>query len=436
MLRHRKQFTLLALSITLLVQDHAALAQVDSLRLSRSGARERALAHSTEMERRSAARGEARKLAGLPYLHNPEISVEIEGTPAPWSGTDFTRRIVLEQEFDLRGERRARIQLGNATTAVVDREFGARAQEISAEVDQAYSRHLVARRKALLLEPLRERARNLRSKAESARRRETLTGFDARLLRSEALSLEADWLDARRELDIAEAELRTGLALSPDSALSLQDDLDERWWGCDIDSALALARRTRWTLTRAAAAESLALARLTLEQRLGRVNPTLGASIGRERLALELDGAGSISDEGTFVGVHLRVPLPIFGQNSAGMGEARLEFQRAMAERAAVEREVQQEVAVACAGLNRVQEEHKLRSEAAESAGPDLRLIEAAYEDGRIPLDEYLTLRERLVRQQVALLDVLGALEEQRARLVRATGVPRADLARRWGGER
>lgn len=427
---------LLAFSAALLVHERPALAQGDSLRLSRSEARERALAQSTEIARRSAARGEARQLAKFPYLHNPEFSIEIEGTPTPWSSTDYTRRIVLEQEIDLRGERRARSRMGSATAAVVDREYGARAQEIEAEVDQAYSRHLVAQRKAMLLEPLRERARNLRSKAESARRRETLTGFDARLLRSEALSLEADWLDARRDLDIAEAELRTWLALSSDSALALEDDLDDRPWSCDIDSSLALARQTRLTLARAAAAESLALARLTLEQRLGRVNPTLGASIGRERLELESDGAGTISDEGTFVGLHVRVPLPLFRQNSTGIGEARLELQRAMAERAALEREVQKEVAVACAGMHRVEEERKLRADAAESAARDLRLIEAAYEDGRIPLDEYLTLRERLVRQQVALLDVLGALEEERARLVRATGVPRVDLARRWGGER
>ena len=436
MLPRRRHFMLLALSAALLVQERAALAQDDSLRLTRSEAQERALAHSTEILRRSAARGEARQLTAVPYLHNPEISVEIEGTSTPWSSTDYTRRIVLEQEIDLRGERRARSQVGNATAAVTDWELGALAQGIAAQVDHAYSRHLVAERKAALLEPLRDRARNLRSKAERARRRETLTGFDARLLRSEALSLEADWLDARRELDVAEAELRTWLALSSDSSLALEDDLDERPWSCDIDSSLALARQTRLTLARAAAAESLALARLTLEQRLGRVNPTFGASVGRERLELKPEGVGTISDEGTFFGLHLRVPLPLFQQNPTGVGEARVELQRARAERAALEREVQQEVGAACAGLHRVEEERTLRADAAESAERDLRLIETAYEDGRIPLDEYLTLRELLVRQQIALLDVLGALEEERTRLVRATGVPRADLARRWGGER
>lgn len=436
MLRSRRYSALLALLVVLIAQERPAQAQGDSLRLSRAAAQERALAHSTELARRGAARMEARQLGRVSYPYNPELSVEIEGVPSPWSSAEYTRRIVVEQEIDLRGERRARSRLGNATASLTDRELDARAQEIAAEVDQAYSRHLVAGRKAALLEPLRHRARNLRSKAESARRRETLTGFDARLLRSEALSLEADWLDVRRELDIAGAELRTWLALPSDSAFALEDDLDDRSWSCDIDSALVLARQTRWVLARAAAAESVALARLTLEQRLARVNPTLGASVGRERLQLEPDGFGAINDEDTFVGLHVRLPLPLFQRNSTAVAEARLELQRAGAERVALDREVQQEVSAACAGLRRVEEERKLRAEAAESAGRDLRLIETAYEDGRIPLDEYLTLRERLVRQQIGLLDALGALEEDRARLVRATGVSRAELAQRWGGER
>jgi cobalt-zinc-cadmium efflux system outer membrane protein len=426
----------LTFSAVLLVHGRPVQAQGDSLRLSRIEAQQRALGHAAELIRGPAVRGEAAALGRVPYSYNPEISVEVEGTPAPWANQDFTRRVRLEQEIDLRGERQARRRIGQSVSAVAEREYRERAQAIAARVDETYSRYLVALRKTTFLEPLRDRARSLRARAEGARRRETLTGFEVRLLRAEALGLEADWLDARRELDVTEAELRTWLAVSPDSVLDLEDDLDDHPWSCVADSALALALHGRQALARAAAAESLALAKLMLQQRLARTNPTLGVSVSRERLELEPEGLGTIVDEGTAVGLDVRLPIPVFARNRPDIVEARLELERARVERAALDREVRQEVTAACAAMGRIEDERRLRREAAESAEQDLRLIETAYGDGRIRLDEYLTLRERLVQQQRALLDALGAVEESRARLVRATGAERAELARRLGGER
>jgi outer membrane protein, heavy metal efflux system len=433
---HHRYGIALMISAALCVPGRPVQAQGDSLRLSRTEAQERALGRSGELIRRAAARAEARRLGRVRYPHNPEVSVEVEGAPSPWSNREYTRRVRFEQEIDLRGEGRGRSRIGQATGAVADRELGERSQAIAAQVDEVYSRHLVARRKAAFLEPLRDRARSLRARAEGARRRETLTGFESRLLRAEALGLEADWLEAERELDVSDAELRTWLVVPSDSALDLEDDLDERPWRCDPGSALALALQGRLALARAAAAESLALARVMLELRLARVNPAFGVSVGRERLELEPQGLGMIGDEDTFVGLELRVPIPIFARNQPGIAEARLDLERARAERAALDRDVRQEVAAGCAALQRAEDARRIRREAAESAGQDLRLIESAYGEGRIPLDEYLTLRERLVRQQLALLDAVRTVEQERARLVLATGTLRPELTHRWVEER
>lgn len=436
MLPRRKQTLLLAFSVVLLLHERPVQAQVDSLRLNRYEAQQRALTHSAEIARLAAAGIHARALMRAPYLHRPEVSLEMQGTPTPWSSTDYTRRILLEQEIDLRGERRARARVGRAATVLVQRELGERSQAVAANVDLAYSLRLIAQRKAALLEPLRDRARNLRSRAEDAKRKEALSGFDARLLRSEALSIEADWLDARRALEISEAELRGWLALPPDTALALEDDLDQGSWRCDIDSAWVLARHSRLVLARGAAAESLGLARVALEERLARVNPTLGVSAGRERIEFGTGGPAAIRNEDTFVGLAVRVPIPLFGANPLRIAEARLELERVRAQQAALEREVRNEVVTACVALRRLEEQRKLRGEAAESAGRDLRLIESAYETGRIPLDEYLTLRERLIRQEVGLLDALASVERERVRLVQATGAQRAELTRRFEREK
>lgn len=136
------------------------------------------------------------------------------------------------------------------------------------------------------------------------------------------------------------------------------------------------------------------------------------------------------------IGLGVTLPIPIFGVNATGVAEARLELERSRAERAGLERQVRQDVVSACVGLERAEEERRLRSDAAASASNDLQLVETAYADGRIPLEEFLTLRDRLVRQQIALLDAMRVVEEQRASLVQATGTPRADLQRLWGGRR
>ena len=77
----RKQVILLVLAAAFLSQERPVQAQVDSLRLNRNEAQERALIHSTEIGRRAAAGIEARHLARVPYLHNPEISI-VGGTTA------------------------------------------------------------------------------------------------------------------------------------------------------------------------------------------------------------------------------------------------------------------------------------------------------------------------------------------------------------------
>lgn len=419
-----------ALAVTL---PGPARAAADSLRLDRRAAQQRAVARAADLAGLREGLAGARAVRAVPYPHNPEVALEIEGEGAPWSGRASTRRIRLEQELDLRGERGARQRVGAARVAVAGYELAERATTVAAATDEAYSRHLVARRRTALLEPLLDRARSLRARAERARQRETVTGFEARLLGVEALELEAEWLDARREREQSEAGLRALLDLPAATPLALVDDLDGPPWRCDPDSAWHLAREGRAALGRAAAAESLAAARVVLESRAGGPNPTVGASVARERSVLEPPGGAAIEAEETVLGIEVSIPLPLFATRAPEVAETRLELARARAERAALERELRAELAAACAALGLAEELRGLRRDAAAAAAGDLELIESAYAEGRVPLDEYLTLRERLVRLPLALLDAVGALEEARSSLARATGLDRATLERRLG---
>ncbi|MEP7028649.1 MAG: TolC family protein [Candidatus Eisenbacteria bacterium] len=371
-----------------------------------------------------------------PYPTNPVVSLEVEGAGSPFSSRDYTRRLSIEQELDLRGERSARRQVGRATAGFVQRDLTAREQEIAASVDAAVGRWLVARRSLALLQPLAGRARTLESSAESARKRETVTAFAARLLRNEAVVLDAEVVMAQEEESRSSAEVRVWLGMSASDSLQFVDDLGDASWSCPPEAALVLAQRTRGDLARAAAAESLFSTRVRLERRLGGVNPTIGISAASERLyfdSVPLAGggtAGPIQDRTTLIGIHASIPLPLTQRNQGAVAEAEVDLERARAERTGLAASVAQEVTGGCAALERAEARRSLLSGAAEDAGKDLRLIEDAYRGGRIPLEDYLTLRDRLVRVQRDYLEATAAVEDARARLVRATGTRRDLLTR------
>ncbi len=400
----------------------------DSLTISREEAVERALAGVGDMARFQSAIRAAEALARVPALvSNPVIEVETEGARSPFSGRDYTRRITLEQEIDLAGQGKARRRVGQATVTVAERELAARQQIIQSAVDEAYGRWLIAQRRRVFLAPLAERARELSRHAEESRRREIVTGFDVRVLRGDVAELESEGATAQSELEQAEAELRIWLGLPSATSLRLADDLDGRPWRCPSDSLTQRARSSRTDLARAAAAESLAERRVFLERRLARGNPTLGISAGQERRSFDSPSVGTLDDRATTVGIRATVPIPLV-RASFGVNEAQLELARSQNERAVLELAVRQDVAAACAGLTAAEDRLSMLRDAVTSAPSDLRLTESAYREGRIPLDQYLTVRERLVRIQREALDAEAALEEARTRLVRATGLRRDAL--------
>lgn len=401
----------------------------ESLTLSRRETVERALVATQDLARFQSAVRAATRLSRVPVLvSNPVLGAETGGVGQPFSSSEYTRLISLEQEIDLAGHRRARRRVGEATIAVTEREVAARRQNIQSAVDDAFGRWLIARKRESFLGPLADRARELSVRAQDARRSETVTEFDVRLLRRDVVELESERARARRELDEAEAELHIWLGLSRNTSLLLTDDLNDRPWGCSLDSLTHLARSSRADLALAAAAESLAGRRVLLEQRLALGNPIIGISASKDRQSFESPSIGTVNDQETNVGIRATIPIP-FVRAPFGVNEARLELARSQSDRAVLELSVRQDVAAACAGLTAAEERLRILRDAVTTAPGDLRLTESAYREGRIPLDQYLTVRERLVRIQREALDAEAALEEARARLVRATGLRRDILA-------
>lgn len=422
----------LAMATLLLFGWNGTPAEAARVSFSREGFTDHVLERSGELAGlRQRVELASRGAGSSQYPTNPVLSVELEGSATPWSNRDYTRRIMAEQEIDVRGERSARRKAFTAGTDVLREELRAREQAIAAQVDEDAGRWLVARRRLDVLKPVLVQARSLGQRAQTARRRELLTPFAERMLRADATEIEAEEIRARQELEQSEARLSAWLGTGTDS-LSIEDPLPARVWSCEEDSVALLALVHRADLARARAAETQAVARLALARTLGRVNPTFGVSVGQERLEIEA-GSQTLTSKDFIVGLQGSIPLPLFQSNRLERTEGQLEVERARTETVSRELEVRSEVAAACAAVHRAQERVGLLAPLAASATSDLRTLEAAYRDGRSALDEYLTLRERLLRAQRGHVEALGDLEEARNAMVRATGLRRPVLAERLG---
>ncbi len=360
----------------------------------------------------------------------PVLSIEAEGAPTPWSSREFVRKLTLEQELDSRGERSARRGAFDATSVLLEAELREREQEVVAEVDETVGEWAVARRRFVLLDSLLEQSRALRARAQDATRRELVTPFTARMLSADALEIESEVIDVRQSLQRLEARLGVWIQANL-SGSEIDERISSEVWSCDPDSILSVALSVRGDLARARAAETVAVAQLDLRRALSGSNSTIGISLSQERL--EIESAELLEDEDWLVGVQGSIPLPISRPGKLDQVEGELELDRARSETRAIELRIRRAVAEACAALARAQERVSLLEPLASAAGSDLRLLEDAYRDGRAALDEYLTLRDRLLSAQRRHLDAIAELEAARSGLVRATGQRRSTLSSRWG---
>ena len=419
-----------------------ALAQqpLPQVPISRAAAVDRALHMSPELQARLSVEEQARLGLVVPRLFNPQARLEVEGDRAGFGG-DYVRKFSVEQELDLRGERGARRSVASANLALARAERAARTQEIRLAVEREVGRWLTFRRRISLLDSLSTHAESLLTAARVAVRRETLQPFTERQLALDVAQLEGDRQNIAGSLAAEEARLRTLLLWPPGQELSFIDDLDRAEWRCEPDSLVAQAFRSRADMARASSEESLRVAELNFERRTGGVNPTLGVSLAREKSSFDgadftgrsevTSGLTGLSKAETRLGLSLALPLPLSYRHQPEIARAAVEASRARADRLALSARVRADVEGACATVAATQRRAAAAREPARGATDDLGRVEAAYREGRIGLQEYLTFRARLIEAGLRYLDALQALEDARADLAASVGLDMATLDQR-----
>jgi cobalt-zinc-cadmium efflux system outer membrane protein len=353
--------------------------------------------------------------ARYPSQFNPEIGGEAaqrERNEPGESGavTDFA--VTLSQEFEVAGQRGARIReaernLGRAEAQLRDRE-----RLLDGDVKQAFVGVLVSTRRLELLRAIEELDRRVRDAAVARTEAGEASAIEANLAairygqaRKDAFTAEADRL-------VALIGLRRLLNLDPDAPLDPLGDIRARPVDVTPADALARALDTRPDLLAARREVERVDAERALTRRLALPNPTVVAFYREEERGPDkVAGAG------------LRIPLPLFDRKQGELVALAARHNQAALQHDAVRRQVEQEVADALQRYDAARRTLTVfEQDVLARVDENFRFIETAYRAGKIDLFQVVVVQNDLVAAQLSYLDVLARFRQAEIDLERAMG--------------
>jgi outer membrane protein, heavy metal efflux system len=368
-----------------------------------------------------AARARERQAGAYP---NPTLAYSRE--QASGRGQTSSQNIaVLEQPIELGGLRTARRDAARFHREAAEARVAVAEAQLDFEVTRAYALAVAAGRRAVLAD---EAARAFDHSVQVSERRLAagdISRYTDRRLRLEA----ARCATIRAEATLAQRSTRLALGalIAPHAdsiatvALVLSDTLVAPSVLPVSDSLRTLAQRARGEVV-AAELESraaAAAARLASHERLP--VPVLSGGIKTERTSSP--SGGDLALNGLAAGIS--IPLPLWDRRAGAVEAATAEARRRSAEIIALRRRVAREVAEAYDAVRaaQVQVEALAPQLGAESRAA-LRSAQIAYEEGDIPLVEWLDAVRAYQEAEAGFATLRADLLVRRAALERAAGVP------------
>ncbi|MEE9910327.1 MAG: TolC family protein [Deltaproteobacteria bacterium] len=343
-----------------------------------------------------AAQGRLEK-ARLLLIHNPTIegSLSKKDKPEEAGGGAFTNYgFKLSQEFEIAGQRGARIRAAEKEIASVQAGIRDRERILISEVKDAFTRVLALKKKSGLAREIVRLKEDLlgftRVKFEAG----DVSGLDVNLA-------EVELSKAKRELLLGDREYRESLLVfqgflgsSPDRSLILQGDLPLE--APALPDRAALKERA-FFLRPDARANGLdvekAEAALNLAKKESVPNVTLSGFYDRDELR-------------NAIGLAVSIPIPLFDRKQAEKKEAYAKAEGAKikynGQKTTIEREVEQ---AANDLLTAIEELDLFKKEIIAKAAENLNLLNLAFKEGKIGFFEVRLAQKDTIEVQFAYIE-------------------------------
>lgn len=416
------RMSVLALALVLAASHYSAIAQnatvagqltlAEAMRLAET-------AHPAVRAREAqltAVEGSRREAAAL-FFGNPALSADAtrrrfespDGRAKEWN-------LGIAQPIEIGGQQARRREAADANLQALQAEIEEAKRQ--ARSDAALRFHAVLAANSRLR--LEQQSLELFDSAAQAVAKRRAAGEDTRLDANVAL-VEAERARnavglARERLLDARAELATVLQLPPTTLPEVSGDLTPPAADApaySLNDLLASAQgmpRLRALSSR----EEVARARVGLERAARYPDVTLGVSAGRE-------GAANAREQVTTLS--LSVPLPLFKQNDAAIGQAQTEATQAEIERAAAVRDSQAQVRRLWSRLESQRERVKRLQQAMLAASVDNQQLAArSRQAGQIGLLDQLLVNRQAIDAERDFNEALADLHATRIELEYAAG--------------
>ncbi len=383
-------------------------------------AQERARQISPELltvtESVSAAKGRERQASHLP---NPTLFYDREQTSNS-KGTNSQDIVGLEQPIELGGQRRVRQDAATLRREAAEARLEAAKAQLTYRVAHTHAHAIAADQRLKEADAVVEAFQVARERSARRHAQGDISRYERTRIELEA----ARYAGIRAQAVLEQRTARNELAalIFPEGErhaiheIQLSDSLTVPAIGASLDALRERALELRPEL-RAAEFESqasVAEAKLARRQRV----PTLVASAGykNERVADESEAA-----DGFVVG--LRVPLPLWDQNSGRIEAKQAEARRSNAELQRLRRDLLLEVETAWHELQAVSEQiHALEPLLGSEAEAAILAANTAYAEGEISLVEWLDAVRAHHEAKSSFATLLSTHVIRNAALERAVG--------------
>jgi outer membrane protein, heavy metal efflux system len=372
----------------------------------------------------SVARGNLLQASVL--LPNPTLDVLTRGEGAELGFT---------QEIEIAGQRGARRRAARAGIVRTGAAVTDIARLTIAEVDRGFFRLVAAHRRAALADDVLALNERLAGFAERQLAAGGISRFEFNLATVEFGRSRARALTARRELEATASEFRELLGLSPGTALIaitdeapavaittapmvsdsagrdvVMNSTQAPTTTLSVDSLTVLAFARRPDLAERSAAIAEANAEVSVARR--EAVPSLAARVVSEQIS----GVRQLRP-----GIGLTIPF--FSLNRGEIDARQSAAAQAVAEREAVVLRIRSEVARAARSYEiAAAETDVLQNTVLATARENRRLLEIAFEEGKVGLPVLLLIRNQVIDAELEFWDAWLAQREARAALAAATG--------------
>jgi cobalt-zinc-cadmium efflux system outer membrane protein len=359
-----------------------------------------ALEHNPELQtlklEEESAKGRDER-ARLLFINNPTIegAVSKKDKLEEEGGGKFTNYgFKLSQEFEIAGQRGARIDVAEKELARVKSEIRDKERVLIADVKDVFAKALAAKKKNSLAHEIVRLNEELLGYTEIKFQAGDVSGLDVNLSEVEVSKAKKELLLAKRAYRESLLALQGLLGLSSDISFAIEGELPSEAPALPDKEALkALALSHRPDSKAAALEMEKTESALKLVRKEAVPNITLSGFYDRDERRNE-------------VGLAISVPLPFFDRKQAEKKEAFAKVEAAKIKAADLNKTVEREIDQAFNDIASAIEELSLfRKEILVKAAENLNLLNLAFKEGKIGFFEVRLAQKDTLEAQIAYIE-------------------------------